>query len=225
MAQFALATFTGGTPGVDINVSYVDETGNTWPTFGAGGFGAWQFGGTAGQIYCPTNCASYANANPANADYYVLGRLVVSATDNSLAGVAGRMNQAGGGYERYEVVSDGSTWTLSYVNSGNSYTTIGTPYSQALSVGTYEVVLEFVGTTINVYIDTVLRITAVDTNISAKGFGGLKGNPLGNSPGAKQITSFEAWDGAFAAFTAITLAGPSSGLVNVASTDFTVSLA
>lgn len=120
-----------------------------------------------------TDVALYYNQTaPASADYNVgVTWRKFSAVSNHYAGIAGRIQT--GSFSLYMCAQNTpGTWTLAKIVNG-VYTALGT-YSHTPSLDTdYDLKLTFSGSTIKFFLDGVERISATDSAITAKGYGGL----------------------------------------------------
>lgn len=192
MATFLDDTFTISGGNVELS-THAPETGGSWvkhPSYSDSlniddtqdwvtGVGGADFG-----LY-------YNTASPAAADYYVQADISVPSTVSATyPGVCGRINT--GANTLYEAYWDppGGAWTLRK-KVGGSITSLGT-FSQNLSSGvTYVLKLELGGSTIAVYIDTVSRISVVDTDIAAAGKAGVLTYAVGPGQHVTRVTAVD----------------------------------
>lgn len=122
-----------------------------------------------------TDVALYYNQTaPAAADYKVgTTWRKLSAVSNHYAGIAGRIQT--GSFSLYMCAQNTpGTWTLAKIVNGVYTALPGATYSHSPSLNTdYVIELVFSGSTIKFLLDGVEVISATDSAISAKGFGGL----------------------------------------------------
>ena len=120
-----------------------------------------------------TDVALYYNqTTPTNADYKVgTTYRKLSTVSGAYAGIAGRLQS--GAFSLYMVSQQSvGTWELAKIVAG-VYTALGT-YSGTPTIGQdYTLELQFSGTSIKFLLDGVERISATDSAISAKGYGGV----------------------------------------------------
>ena len=141
------------------------------------------------------------SASPAGADYSVAADIKrIGGTANPQMGVCGRM-QAGAGtfYSSLHIHSLNSTRL--YVWVAGTPTQIGSSYANTLTTGvaqTHE--LRMTGSTIELYIDGVLRISATDTTITTAGKAGIIGHSMRDS-GVADTGSIDNWSATDAAAT------------------------
>lgn len=117
----------------------------------------------------------YSNATPASADYSVEADLVVmSAVTTDVIGVIGRMNTATNTFYMARWEAADTSWNLiKYTDGSREYLdfVVGQP---ALGVGdSYRLELEMHGSTLNLYVNGVLTVTATDTSLTAAGKAGI----------------------------------------------------
>lgn len=154
--------------------------------------------GVGGQYACCFNAASigcYQNSgSPAGADYSVqadVKRLAVSASFKPSMGICGRM--AAGAHTLYWTYHvDSANETRLYKTVSGTQTLLGT-YANTLTTGvaqTHE--LRMTGTTIEVYIDSVQRISVTDSSIAAAGKAGLIGFQM-RETSVQDVGSIDNW--------------------------------
>jgi hypothetical protein len=120
----------------------------------------------------------YASTTPASANYAVIADVVVRSMPTGsvdAVGVVGRQDTSNvnGTYYLARYYVDSTQWTLDKIDNGTQ-TNLGT-YSQTLSAGDRRRLrLEMNGSTISLYVDGILRITATDSTISAAGKAGAR---------------------------------------------------
>lgn len=114
----------------------------------------------------------YHSNDPATPDYIVEADLrVLTLVAGNLVGVHGRCSTSVKTNYFFGYSTD-SAWHL-FKNVSGSFTDLGS-FSQVLSTSTtYHIKLEMLGSTINGYVDGVLRITATDSAITAAGKCGI----------------------------------------------------
>lgn len=160
--------------------------------------------GVGGQYACCFNAAATAcyqhSASPAGADYSVqadITRLAVSASFKPSMGVCGRMaSGAATFYWTYHV--DASNQTRLYKTVAAATTLLGT-YANTLTTGVAQVhELRMTGTTIEVYIDSVQRISVTDSSITAAGKAGLIGTIM-RETSVQDVGSIDNWSATDAA--------------------------
>lgn len=177
-----------------------------------------------------------SNTNSASADSTVEGVLYFLSGSANAAGISVRTSGASSTsnsatFYGYSAIHSNGLWKLYYHNNngglGLGGTQIGSSAAQTLNTGTpYKVKLSAIGTTITLSTDAgdgnyVQRIQVTDSTISAAGAAGLYLANDTTSGGGSSSTGYQ-WDSVSEVATAITLTGPSSGAVGVASTNFTV---
>jgi hypothetical protein len=142
----------------------------------------------SGGVYSTGNALYYNSTLPASADYSVFFRV----RGGTIAGAVGVMfrRSFGGGHETFMwVYTDGSNWRL-YWNIDTGFTQIGSDVAQALSINTdYDCEVRLSGTSIQLYVNTVLKINATDSNVTGNGTAGPLG--LGASSSSNlQLSNF-----------------------------------
>lgn len=162
--------------------SHTGETGATWTTYT-------QISGSTSmkivnnRAYTATGGetnAAYASGSPPGADYSVFGIVVPkSLIGSSNICICGRLNT--GANTLYRLILDTGQLFLRKTVAGTG-TTLGTPYSITPNIDqSYQLELRMTGTTLEGYLDGVLRTSATDASISAAGKVGLTINLGGSS--------------------------------------------
>jgi hypothetical protein len=182
MAIFVSDDFTGGTQGDAITTHTPTVAGATWVSDTTGlqlrGDGANPGAGQSG------NCAGtnfgagrgHVPTAPGSADYEVRADMLLENADGwgNKAGLRARVEAGtfGACYECY--YDEGSeTWNLQKRTGGN-FTQLGTPWGQAYVDDTVRAVRFVVtGTSLELYVDSVLRVSATDSSITAAGYAGI----------------------------------------------------
>ncbi len=218
-APFVNDTFTDTTSTLLEN--HTGETGATWtehPSFASIGSividSANRARGTGGlNLY-------YASGTPATADYDVQATVTSVQPYSDSTGVAGRMSSTAvtmywfgydnptSQYQLYRFVNGGGFLMASFTEPFGSS---GTSHVLKLSMR---------GNFISGYVDGVLTVSAADTQISTVGSAGIL--TMGGAPDSNglHLDDFSATDNTNA--TTYTLDGPTSGPVNSASSNFTI---
>ena len=121
----------------------------------------------------------YVDATPTSADYSVEADLVVKSNLASDAtGVIGRLNTAATTFymARWEQAAAGTTgtWRLARYSSGTA-TSLAALTSQPQPVvgETYRIKLEMIGSSLALYVNGVLKVSATDATITAAGRAGI----------------------------------------------------
>lgn len=153
--------------------------------------------GIDGQYFNAATAGAYAvyqhSASPASADYSVFGDVKrIGGTATPQMGVAGRM-QSGAGTFYSSIHFHSLNSTRLYVWVAGTPTQIGSSYSNTLTTGvaqTHE--LRMTGSTIELYIDGVQRISAADSTITTAGKAGIIGRDMRDS-GVADTGSIDNW--------------------------------
>lgn len=166
-------SFTG-TSGT-LLTTHVGEVGATW---------AYQTGSANTEQVSSENRArrngtgysiNYVTATPPSADYSVEADLVVKSNlAGEMAGVIGRMNTATNTFYMARWEQADTSWNLiKYTNGTVAY--LGFVDAQpALTVGSsYRLTLSMNGSVLNLYVDGVRKVTAIDATITAAGKAGI----------------------------------------------------
>ena len=188
----AAATLTStdsftGTSGSALT-SHTGELGATW---------AHQAGGADAQItdanrirrsdagiLQPDYTIDYTTATPPSADYSVEADLVVrSNMTGDMAGVIGRHNTATNTFYMARWEQSDASWNLvKYTNGTVSYLNYAASQPALVVNEAYRIRLEMTGTTLNLYVNGVLKVTTTDATITAAGKAGIMdGNNGGSS--------------------------------------------
>lgn len=178
-SPFWYDTFTG----TDTTVldHRVGERGSLQKMLGAAGSSHMVIDNDGGVSVARGNAASTvvyaASTTPASADYSVSGDIIYKTSNGAFLAVGGRFDYATQNVGAGPTGSTGyiagydagaNQWNLLKVITGTA-TSLGT-YSQTLSTDTsYNCRLEMIGTTQNVYINNVLRISAANTQVAGPG--------------------------------------------------------
>ena len=160
-------------------------------------------------------------AVPPGADYSVQAEVkrLTTGTGSPEMGVCGRM-QSGVATFYASLHLHALNQTRLYKFVGGAITQLGSSYSNTLTAGLAQVhELRMTGSTIAVYVDGVQRISATDTAITTAGKSGIMGLDM-RQAGVNDNASIDNWSAA--ASDALTMTGPTSGQVSVASTNFTL---
>ncbi len=148
---------------------HVADTGQTWAK---GSSSATNAKITSNAVISSSNSVVgiYTNSFvPTTADYSVTITLHALATFTQPATVCARMNAAGNTRYEFYLYTDGNVYLTKWV-SGSGTDLASAAYSFSADA---DFTIEVIGTTINGYVDGVLKCTAVDSGISAKGSPGL----------------------------------------------------
>lgn len=142
-----------------VGVAYFDSTGLRIRQDPASG-------GTVGQVLT-------GGTTPSTADYSVSADLFVSATTaGGSAGVVGRC--ASSVQSLYHGRHLGGTgWQIVRYLSGTA-SVLSTAAFTVVAGTTYNLRLDMVGTTLNLYVDGVLTVTTTDSNLTASGLAGIR---------------------------------------------------
>jgi hypothetical protein len=180
-----------------------------------------------------TNSNYYSSATQASADYPVSVIWTYNGASGEQIGPCARMDTAGAWY-CFEYYNGGGTVIL-YKRTGGTQTIEASLSFTPSNGASYEMVIEPVGTTINCRIrrvsdsfwlnssgtfvsGTQTCLSPTDSSITGAGRAGVRFVGAGGS----DSTIDNLVVGTATAATTITLSGPSTGLVSVASTNFTV---
>jgi hypothetical protein len=187
--SFVNDTFTEA--GTTAIASHTSDSGHTWAT------GRTSDGGVKDNIQSSRVCGTgsgdsngwYSSAVPASADYDVQADCFVESSGKTICGIAARMSTSAN--TEYFVNYNAGTWRLYSVSSGTE-SSIGTYLGDAPTT-TKTCVLRVTGTTIEVLIDGVSRISVTNSAISAAGRPGLVGY-FNDNTSASYIDNFSATD-------------------------------
>lgn len=199
MAEFLNDTFTD-TDTTSLE-DHTGETGATWTLHPADG-AADVFKIDENMVFHNTSGDNviYASGDPADADYDVEGVVVVEDV-NASAGIAicGRMDTTNKTFYMLQYFAGGiDTWQMFKCVNG-SFTQLGSDYDDVIGTGNSRTCkLEMRGTTIKGYVDGVERISATDSDISAAGKAGIRGNgpsAVNDGPHLDSMTATDAGGG------------------------------
>ncbi len=216
MGQFTTFAFTGaeGATIQSVDTGFVKVTGLT---------GDMVITSNRGRAGSTTPIRYFkSNAYPYDADYSVRAKFhVLSTATNYNIGLLGRQSTSAN--TAYLVrLRAGTGWQLYKTINGTS-TQLGSTAAQSLSVGNvFSVVLNMVGSTIEVYVDGVLKISVTDTSITEAGKPGIYADTGGQTASGTVGLHIDEFSASAADATAITMTGPTSGTVGVASSKFRV---
>lgn len=118
-----------------------------------------------------TTVVMYYGGTPSSADYDVQADVYVASIANG-AGVCGRMITSAATYYLFDYEAGSTAWVLYSIVAGSTITRLTS--SASLTIGnTYTMKLTMRGTTISAYVNGVLLLQMVDTNITAAGKAGF----------------------------------------------------
>lgn len=189
-------TDTGGT----TLASHVPGTGTSWTALtGTGLSGNMQIdtGGTYARNGTSGITAYTADATYPQADYTVTGTIV--RPGSPFGDTFAVMGRAADGNNFYGFRNNATTWQI-WTRIAGANTAVGTTFSAAPANGDI-FTLEMIGSTLNGYVNSVLRCTATNSSLTAAGKGGLWWNAVNDQTGVG-IDNFS---------VAYTAAGGSSG--------------
>ncbi|MBA3781105.1 MAG: LamG domain-containing protein [Nocardioides sp.] len=167
-------SFTGASGTLLTN--RVGEVGAAWAF--QGGSGNTETLSSAGRVYRSGSgyTRTYSTATPASANYSVEADLYVTSNlANEMVGVIGRLDVSSTSYYLARWQQADASWRIGKVVNGGAVTYPGYVVNQGPLVPgqAYRVRLEMVGTSLKLYVNGVLTVTATDTAITAPGKAGI----------------------------------------------------
>ncbi len=119
--------------------------------------------------------SNLASLVPASADYTVEADLVMkSMLSDDAAGIIGRVNTASNTYYLASWEERDNSWNLAKVTNGSIGYLDYVANQPALVIGqTYRLKLEMVGSTLNLYVNGVLKVSDTDTSLTGLGRAGI----------------------------------------------------
>lgn len=171
--SFVHDTFTD-TAGVNLS-AHAGETGASWTKHGSFTGDILITDVNRARSNTVASSVYYASGAPAAADYSVAADIFVKSVINSGMGVVGRVATGADTlyWARYAKSATVAQWQLQKDVAGLN-TTLGT-FDQTLSAGvTYALKLVMTGTTIELYVDGVQRISVTDSAVAAAGRAGAR---------------------------------------------------
>jgi hypothetical protein len=172
-------TGTGGT----LLTSHTGELGATW---------AFQAGSANTEQISNANRArrdgsgysiNYATATPPSADYSVEAELYVRTNlSGDRVGVIGRLDTASNSFYMARWEPEDTSWNLVEVTNGSvAYLNYVAGQPALVAGSTYRLRLTMTGTTLQLYVDGVLTVSATDTTLTAAGKAGIMDGEVGGS--------------------------------------------
>ena len=135
---------------------------------------------TANRMFTSGTACAYLAAVPPTPNYVVSSRLIFLSDNNSHAiGVAGRIDVAANTMYHVRFNTSGNAWELFKFVTGAA-TSLGTSAASFVVGQNSLLELSMINTSIAVFLDGVLIISATDAAISAAGKAGFRGNGTGD---------------------------------------------
>jgi hypothetical protein len=129
----------------------------------------------------PAYTVDYANTTPSGADYSVSATMVVKSNmSGDYVGVIGRLNPTTGAFYLGRWEQSNTSWNIYECDNATSCTRLVRVTGQAaLTVNqSYRLKLELAGTSLKLYVNGVLKVSATDSTLTAAGRAGIMdGNP------------------------------------------------
>lgn len=170
----------------------------------------------------------YASDTPISADYTVEADFVIKTNGANYPGLCARVNTTTGARYMLIFVGSGNSGTFQFNKGTSDGSQLGSSSaSQTMTAGTTQNVrFEVSGsttTTLKAYLNDVEILSYDDSSspITAAGKAGMQINSAGGASTGVEFDNFTAYTPVVPA-TAVTMSGPTSGTIGVASTNFTI---
>jgi hypothetical protein len=185
-SQFFTDNFTAAN-GSNL-VSHVPDSGGSWSRVAGTGTGTIQ----TNRLYIASAAAIYkASVTAPSANYYVEAAVDTITDVPNNFGPAIRLDASGNGYGfRYDQATD--TVTLVKITAG-TVAALGSTAALNFTAGSKTFRVECIGTTINGYVDGVLKCTAADSSFAGPGSPGYRANSSQSSSAGFHCTSLVAF--------------------------------
>lgn len=218
-SQFVSDTFTD-TTGINLS-AHTGEIGASWTKHPSttGNIVL----SDANRVRSATAASStyYASGTPATADYIVQADITRLSATVDYVSIAGRVNTASNTLYFFDYSNTRNQWEMYKLVSG-TLTLLGTSVESFGSIGTTRTIaLSMIGTSIQAYVDGVVKISVVDASITGAGRAAIGSFGAAADATGQHLDNFAAYNLTGPA-SSYTISGPTNGSVNTASSTFTL---